>query len=119
MQVINILTIGEQDGPGKGGFFPQGFVGRINTAANYDKMADGYEVCNCVHGCPSTAHTGTLFLWHFAIDVVHCYAFHSCAFRSLFFVLCYCQEFPFPATVQIAVSLHSICYVKDLPQELA
>lgn len=38
---INIVTLGAKDG--KGGFFPKGLNGAINTPAGYDKMNDGFE----------------------------------------------------------------------------
>lgn len=41
MQNLNILTLGAKDG--KGGFFPEGIAGRINTPEGYDKLADGIE----------------------------------------------------------------------------
>jgi hypothetical protein len=39
----------------QGGFFPEGFVGRINRNTNYDKLADGYEVHSCNGQNPTVA----------------------------------------------------------------
>lgn len=36
--------VGAKDG--KGGFFPEGIAGRINTPEGFDKMADGIEDWN-------------------------------------------------------------------------
>ena len=41
LQNLNILMIGAKDG--KGGFFPEGIAGRINTPEGFDKLAEGTE----------------------------------------------------------------------------
>lgn len=41
MQNLNILTVGAKDG--KGGFFPEGIAGRINTPEGFDAIAKGTE----------------------------------------------------------------------------
>ena len=41
MQNMNILTVGAKDG--KGGFFPEGIAGRINTPEGFDALAEGIE----------------------------------------------------------------------------
>lgn len=41
MQNLNILTVGAKDG--KGGFFPEGISGRINTPEGFDAVAKGTE----------------------------------------------------------------------------
>ena len=41
LQNLNILMIGAKNG--KGGFFPKGISGRINTPEDFDKLADGLE----------------------------------------------------------------------------
>lgn len=38
---LNILMLGAKDG--KGGFFPEGIAGRINTPEGFDKLAEGVE----------------------------------------------------------------------------
>lgn len=40
-QNLNILMIGAKDG--KGGFFPKGIEGRINTPQGFDQLAEGLE----------------------------------------------------------------------------
>ena len=39
MQNLNILMVGAKDG--KGGFFPEGIAGRINTPEGFDALAEG------------------------------------------------------------------------------
>ena len=41
MQNLNILTVGAKDG--KGGFFPEGIAGRINTPEGFDALSEGTE----------------------------------------------------------------------------
>ena len=41
LQNLNILTVGAKDG--KGGFFPEGIAGRINTPEGFDALAEGIE----------------------------------------------------------------------------
>ena len=41
LQNLNILMLGAKDG--KGGFFPEGIAGRINTPEGFDKLAEGVE----------------------------------------------------------------------------
>ncbi len=62
LQNLNVLTVGAKDG--KGGFFPEGIAGRINTPEGFDALAEGIEdwdgkaearqVCNhiCSHCFP-------------------------------------------------------------------
>ncbi|KAL0047027.1 hypothetical protein WJX82_004476 [Trebouxia sp. C0006] len=38
---LNVLTVGAKDG--KGGFFPEGIAGRINTPEGFDALAEGIE----------------------------------------------------------------------------
>lgn len=41
LQNLNILTVGAKDG--KGGFFPEGIAGRINTPEGFDALSEGIE----------------------------------------------------------------------------
>lgn len=41
LQNLNILTVGAKDG--KGGFFPEGIAGRINTPEGFNALAEGIE----------------------------------------------------------------------------
>jgi hypothetical protein len=41
LQNLNVLTVGAKDG--KGGFFPEGIAGRINTPEGFDALAEGIE----------------------------------------------------------------------------
>ena len=52
LQVINILTLGSPNG--KGCFFPNGFVGRINNPSGYTALADGTMAFNA-NGTPEVA----------------------------------------------------------------
>ena len=52
LQVINILTLGSPNG--KGCFFPNGFVGKINNPSNYTALADGTMAFNA-NGQPKVA----------------------------------------------------------------
>lgn len=64
LQNLNVLTVGAKDG--KGGFFPEGIAGRINTPEGFDALAEGIDdwdgkaearqVCHyicshCFHAC--------------------------------------------------------------------
>lgn len=85
----------------QGGFFPEGFVGRINRNTNYDKLADGYEVRDCKRQNPTA--------------VAHCCKYACCSVDCQWVLQKLLlhhpsdpsggilQEFPFPATVAIAV----------------
>jgi hypothetical protein len=58
---INILTLGAKDG--KGGFFPKGILGKINTPEGYLKQADGkadWPKCPAVAVEQSAAATGEI-----------------------------------------------------------
>lgn len=44
LQNLNILTVGAKDG--KGGFFPEGIAGRINTPEGFDALSEGIEDFN-------------------------------------------------------------------------
>lgn len=39
LQNLNVLMVGAKDG--KGGFFPEGIAGRINTPEGFDALAEG------------------------------------------------------------------------------
>ena len=41
LQNLNVLMVGAKDG--KGGFFPEGIAGRINTPEGFDALAEGIE----------------------------------------------------------------------------
>lgn len=41
LQNLNVLMVGAKDG--KGGFFPEGIAGRINTPEGFDALAEGID----------------------------------------------------------------------------
>lgn len=41
LQNLNVLMVGAKDG--KGGFFPEGIAGRINTPEGFDALSEGIE----------------------------------------------------------------------------
>ena len=41
MQALNIIFLGDQSG--KGTFFPEGILGKINTPKGFDELASGTE----------------------------------------------------------------------------
>ena len=76
LQNLNVLMVGAKDG--KGGFFPEGIAGRINTPEGFDALAEGDEdftdqeqatqvgLCGCIPIpiSPTTSDVMWAWLWY-------------------------------------------------------
>ena len=73
LQNLNVLMVGAKDG--KGGFFPEGIAGRINTPEGFDALAEGDEdftdqeqatqvgLCGCIPIPISLTTSDVMWAW--------------------------------------------------------